>query len=305
MKVRAPGKLLLSGAYAVLDGAPAIVVAVDRYAIADDAREATAPSHEVRAAFGARSAPHVDASALQDDAGHKLGLGSSAAVLVASLAIRAARGGAQLDDAATRRRLFDEACAAHSMAQGGGSGVDVAASVHGGALRFQRGTHGSAPEMVAVDLPPGLVVSVVWSGKSARTSELRARVDALRGRDAARYAACFASLTRAANASSDAVGARDLGAFLAAARVGAAALEVLGSAADAPIVPPAFAELATVAELHGAVFFPSGAGGGDVGVHLGAAPPSAPFLACADKLGMHPLAIAIDRGGVQLLALPH
>ena len=303
MKVRAPGKLLLSGAYAVLEGAPAIVVAVDRYAIADDAREATTPSHEVRAAFGARAAPHVDASALHDEAGHKLGLGSSAAVLVASLATRAAREGALLDDAATRRRLFDEACAAHAMAQGGGSGVDVAASVHGGALRFQRGPGGA--RMDAVELPRGLVMSVSWSGKSARTSELRARVDALRARDAARYAACFAALTRAAIASSDAVATHDLAALLSAARVGAAALAALGSAADAPIVPPAFAELAAVAELHGAVFFPSGAGGGDVGVHLGAAPPSAPFLACADKLGMHPLAIAIDRGGVQLLALPH
>ena len=35
---RAPGKLVLTGAYAVLEGAPAIVVAVDRYAVADASR---------------------------------------------------------------------------------------------------------------------------------------------------------------------------------------------------------------------------------------------------------------------------
>jgi len=37
---RAPGKLVLSGAYAVLSGAPALVVAVDRYVVADSARPA-------------------------------------------------------------------------------------------------------------------------------------------------------------------------------------------------------------------------------------------------------------------------
>jgi mevalonate kinase len=37
---RAPGKVMLSGEYAVLDGAPALVMAVDRYASATAAREA-------------------------------------------------------------------------------------------------------------------------------------------------------------------------------------------------------------------------------------------------------------------------
>lgn len=298
MRVRAPGKLLLTGAYAVLEGAPAIVLAVDRYAIADDAHGATSPSPEVHAAFRGARAPDVDASALFDGEGHKLGLGSSAAVLVASLATKAARDGQRLDDASVRRRIFDEACAAHAVVQSGGSGVDVAASVYGGVLRFRRDANGACIEPVA--LPPKLVVSVVWSGASARTSDLRARVDALRTRDAARYGACFASLSLVARRASDAIDARDSAAFLAAARAHADALVALGSAADAPIVPPAFAELAVVAARSGAVFFPSGAGGGDVGVHLDAAPPSEDFLACARTLGMHPLAVDIDRGGVQL-----
>ncbi len=38
MIAKAPGKLVVSGAYSVLEGAPAIVVAVDRYAVADTAR---------------------------------------------------------------------------------------------------------------------------------------------------------------------------------------------------------------------------------------------------------------------------
>ena len=38
MIAKAPGKLVVSGAYSVLEGAPAIVVAVDRYAVADTSR---------------------------------------------------------------------------------------------------------------------------------------------------------------------------------------------------------------------------------------------------------------------------
>ena len=51
MKVRVPGKLVLSGAYVILDGAPAVVTAVDRYAVADDSRPAPSLSNELRAAF--------------------------------------------------------------------------------------------------------------------------------------------------------------------------------------------------------------------------------------------------------------
>ena len=87
MKARAPGKLVLSGAYAVLEGAPAIVTAVDRYVTADPARRAELVTPEVSVALGAEHAPWFDASELRED-GEKLGLGSSAAIVVASLATR-------------------------------------------------------------------------------------------------------------------------------------------------------------------------------------------------------------------------
>jgi phosphomevalonate kinase len=35
MKARAPGKIVISGAYAVLEGAPSVVTAADRYVTAD------------------------------------------------------------------------------------------------------------------------------------------------------------------------------------------------------------------------------------------------------------------------------
>ena len=281
MRVIAPGKVLLTGAYAVLEGAPAIVLAVDRYAVADEAR--------------------VDTSALYHS-GTKLGLGSSAAALVASLGREAALLGADLAAPPARDALFLEARDAHAREQRGGSGVDVAASVFGGALRYELAPNRREGARVRpVTLPAGLEVAVYWSGTSARTSDLRARVDALRARSASTYQARFAALSDAARAAAIAIDEGDRQAFLAASRMFADALAALGAAADAPIVPPSFAELGAVAADAGAVFFPSGAGGGDVGVFLGHAAPSAAFGARAERLEMKPLSLGIDHGGVRAL----
>src|ERR1700723_1637129 len=97
MKVIAPGKVLLFGAYSVLEGTKALVVAVDRYAVADTEHLAPSSSREVRAAIGDEPAPALDLTSLHQ-AGEKLGLGSSAAALVATLGARAAERGRDLAD---------------------------------------------------------------------------------------------------------------------------------------------------------------------------------------------------------------
>ena len=284
MNVLAPGKLLLTGAYAVLEGAPAVVVAVDRYAVA----------HRV----GSGASPQVDVSSLYDGQS-KLGLGSSAAALVARLGVEAVARGEDLSAADTRHRLFAAARDAHAREQGGGSGVDIAASVYGGALAYSvRGTSHSVRE---VALPKGLEVVAFFSGVSARTSELRARVDLLRVRARDVHQARLASLAEVSELAARAVDDGDLGAFLAAATAFGRALSELGSAADAPIVPSAFAELALRAGDERAAFFPSGAGGGDVGIYLGEAKPSPSFLAHAARLAMQRLQLSIDSVGVRAL----
>jgi phosphomevalonate kinase len=252
VRVLAPGKLVLTGAYAVLEGAPAIVAAVDRYASADVA----APRE-------------VETCSLYDEAGQKLGLGSSAASMVVTEA---------------------------AMAEAGGSGVDVAAAVHGGILRYT--ASGAEASARPVELPPGLAFAAFWSGTSARTSDLRARVDALR--EPARRP-LLGALHAASIAAAGAVEAGDLALFVDTARRFGRALEALGRAADAPIVPPAFAELAALAGDEHAAFYPSGAGGGDVGIWLGSRSPSASFLARAGALSMRRLDLGFDRGGVRLL----
>ena len=134
MKARAPGKLVLSGAYAVLEGATAIVAAVDRHALADGGRPADFVTAEVGQAVARghlAAAPWFDASALReplaDGGSRKLGLGSSAAILVASLAT-------QCREEPLGQAIFGPALRCHRAAQAGGSGIDVAAACFGGVL---------------------------------------------------------------------------------------------------------------------------------------------------------------------------
>lgn len=276
MRVIAPGKLVLTGAYAVLEGAPAVVVAVNRHAVADVAFPDA-----------------VDVSALHDASGRKLGLGSSAASMVASEGARAVARGENPCDPLVRASIFRAVRGAHAVSQGGGSGVDVAASVHGGILRYE--ISGAESRVHQLGLPRRLVFEAWWSGWSARTSDLLARVRAF----TARTAGALGPLVSLASTAATHVETGDAHAFVRAARAYGRGLFALGQAADAPIVLPAFAELAAMAEREGGAFLPSGAGGGDVGVWLGVAPSSPAFAAHAAALSMSRLALVLDRDGVR------
>lgn len=187
---RVPGKILLTGEYAVLDGSPAIVAAVDRFvecrrtharsfevrgmglcwreggpevAGLNFAREALAVTRRYLLGRGVELAAH--AFELTDDLrapdGQKLGLGGSACVTVAvveaALAIAEANGGQArikaLSKAQERDRIFKLAALAHSRAQGKiGSGVDVAAASFGGLILTRR--FEQAPFHAAFDASP-------------------------------------------------------------------------------------------------------------------------------------------------------
>src|SRR5439155_4713526 len=147
----APGKLILTGESAVLDGAPALVVAVDRRVVArrhadkvgpvrGSARFLLAVADVLAARVGTSAAAAAlevacDSSAFYAD-GHKLGLGSSAAVTVAATAL-ALGAHDDLGDDAWRARVRVLAQEAHRRAQGGGSGADIAACVYGGVIEFR------------------------------------------------------------------------------------------------------------------------------------------------------------------------
>jgi phosphomevalonate kinase len=296
-RARAPGKLILSGAYSVLWGAPALVTAVARFATADTTRPPVHVSEEVALAAreGVIDAPcFVDAGPLRTDDGaggtRKLGLGSSAAILSATLLAKAP---ALESD---RPRLFESALDLHRRAQGGGSGADVAASVFGGTLRFLRGDAGPLLEPTA--LPAGLALTIFYADASASTQEFVAQVRRFAGGSPAAFAPL---LSRARAGAEDAARAQDARAFTRALDVQFAALAELGASADVAIVTPAVAELAALArEEHGA-FGPSGAGGGDVAFFAAEAGPSRRFVERAQQLGLTPLDATIHAPGASLV----
>ncbi|HKO51468.1 MAG TPA: hypothetical protein VJV79_27355 [Polyangiaceae bacterium] len=292
---RAPGKLVLSGAYAVLTGAPALVVAVDRYVLADSARAATFLTPEVQAALGERAAPWFDASALREGE-QKLGLGSSAAILVASLAALELAAEPALNDSELCARVYDRAFVAHRAAQGGGSGVDVAASAHGGVLAARR--QGGVLQLARLQLPSTLYFEVWACSVSASTSAFLARIAEFAAHDPAAHAARINAQADAAEAALTAVERGDASDFVRAIARQVTTLTALGESAGVAIVTAELGELARLAAARGAAFLPAGAGGGDVAYWVGSSAPPSEFAARARELGLSRVPLALGARGV-------
>ena len=236
---RAPGKLMVAGEYAVLDGAPAVVLAVDRgvqcsITPADELQIDTPDGDDrfVRPALEGCSG-HFSFSAWNPtDLPEKPGFGGSAAACVAAC-VAAGRPAA-------------DAIAIHHQVQGGGSGADVLASIHGGMIRVHDGD--------ARPLTPIRPV-VIWSGKSAKTQP---RVDHYLS-IADRSAFVHASTQIVDHFSDDPV--RMLG-------ENADLLMHLAVETGLPYMTPSLAVIRSLAKACGGAAKPSGAGGGDCAIAL-------------------------------------
>jgi phosphomevalonate kinase len=325
---RAPGKLFLLGEYAVLDGEPAVVAAVDRYVEVEVARRADrvlhlaasgyAPPVTVDAAECNGSAPNAygyvlaayrqvaarcpelrrggfDVRITSDlTAGPiKIGLGSSAAVTAAATA--AFFGFASEPPSAAA--VFAAALQAHRTAQDGhGSGGDVAASVYGGLVRFCPGD--PLPQVEPLPWPADAQLLAAWSGTPAVSADLVAQYVAMQnGQGAARRA--FVERARAATA--DFLTALRRGRLaLDAVNANGLALEELGRTAQLPIMTEALAQLVALARRHGAGAKISGAGGGDCGIALARDPLVARRVRTSwCEAGLRPLAVQISPAGVR------
>lgn len=290
--VAAPGKLFTTGAFAVLRGAPAVVMAVDRWVVA----RAGAPSDRpevlaVARALGA-DAPAVDVSGLERD-GRKLGLGGSAAAAVAAAGwILAHRGPLDADE------VCRVALAAHAAVQPRGSGADVAAAAHGGVVVVQR--VGADLRVRPVALPVGLVVRAYALPRSARTSDA---LDRLAEREAtAPVRRALLRLTGAAHGGVAAVDTGDAAAFVDAAAEHVAGLSMLATALDLPLVPP---EVVRACDVLGpacidSVLLPSGAGGGDVALWISLRSPTPHEEAILDAQGLRHVPLAVAARGVHV-----
>ncbi len=265
----APGKLFLSGEYAVLSGAPAVVTAVDRRALVHASETAPPPSPVLEAVRrevarhlgladpGQLPPVRVDTSELSCGR-RKLGLGSSAATAVAATAALIALAEA---DEINPEQLLALAGAAHRGAQRGrGSGADVAAAAYGGTLEFSVEREPRPLELRGVE------PVFAWTEAEASTAELLAAVERLAGRDPGAHRDLVARLENEARDLAGAYRAGDAAGVIASSARYRELMEGLGRAAGVAIVTAAHRRAAEIAERLGGAAKPSGAGGGDCAV---------------------------------------
>ena len=304
IEASAPGKLFIVGEYAVVEpGEPAVLIAVDRYLrvrlVETAAPVALSTSPHVQAAIGAVEelcaargiAPrHFDIqieSELDEHDGRKYGLGSSAAVTVATIAAL----DALYQLALSPFERFKLALLATIEVSPRASGGDLAASTFGGwvfyrspnrvALRAHRETNGILATLESVlweeceirELPAPATVSLLvgWTGSPASTEELVDSVssspktgdhDALRREFLAQSRHLASSFAEALESGA---AADQLAEIVQASR---ALLQRLALDRGIVIETEALGALCTIAEAHGAVAKSSGAGGGDCGIAL-------------------------------------
>ncbi len=309
----APGKVVVSGEYAVLDGAPALVMAVNRrchvtievtgeawwfesrgflgastHAKGDLAHgrtlQATDPARiaqQILLAATFESLPAglhitIDSTAAYDN-GTKLGIGSSAAVCVALTAALAALS-PSVD-------VLKTAAIAHRQFQGGrGSGLDVATAYRGGLVVFRDG------EAADATWPEGVSCGFAFSGASADTVDQIARFES-----AGSQTREFTALKRAA----EAVAGASAKHFVRELRRYARALAAFDAVAQLGIYSPAHVQIASLVKARSLVYKPCGAGGGDIGAAFSNKPDAlASFVAGVTSAGFRTIDMELDQHGV-------
>lgn len=291
MQARAPGKVVLSGAYAVLEGAPCVVTAVDRYVYADSTKPAEHIADEVKAAMPPPY-PHIDANELRSG-GRKLGLGSSAAIVVSSLAAVTPEDCESKD---AKQRLYEAAWDAHRRAQGGGSGVDVASATFGGTLCYH--FFPDRPGRVDPVTLPTLHFEVWCCPNASSTRGYLEQVRIFKRRNPSVYNALFATLGTAARQAYEACLTASAPVWLQALRTQAKGFDELGQQAGISIFTPEVSALYTLAQREGAVVMPAGAGGGDLVLYCAPTPPSDALCRARDARSIQALDVELGARGV-------
>jgi hypothetical protein len=206
-----------------------------------------------------------------------------------------------------RDRILEVALAAHADVQPRGSGGDVAAATYGGAIQVRRDEGRLVVEPVVPS--SALVLRAFAARSSARTSDALDRLAARRDRPSTK--AALAALVEAAHVGARTFGDADPSAFLAASAAHVAGLERLGDALDLCLVPAEVGlargllhDAAVPGKTSSIVLLPSGAGGGDTVLWLGARAPTDHEALALEGLGLIPLRLTLSPRGVHSVILP-
>lgn len=317
---RAPGKLILIGEYAVLEGAPALVMAVNRYAeirITDSpfqeflVHSAIVSQADIRFDFDSQGKVRFLTPLSDDDyqkltlfcgavnkffqSGHlshtsqpleitldtseffmqntheKLGLGSSAALSVAMVAGLEAASAKKNKWEINPEALFELAQGIHHTVQGKiGSGIDIAASSYGSIIEFRRPSPRKIKQVKIVrhTMPQDLTILPVWSGSSASTPLLVKRVQNFKQNHNVAYEQTISNLHNISGRGCRAFAAKDSTAFIQSVSEYFEGLIELDEKTSAGIISDVHRKIAQIVHESGAVYKPSGAGGGDLGIAL-------------------------------------
>ena len=284
IEVTAPGKIILWGEYAVLEGAPAVSMAINRFSrVALNATHAgwgflssgfstpglhvfeqdfcTVPTSEFaelclkKLGFTDYHTPfslHSDTSQFYFNQS-KFGLGSSAALVTATYLA--------LSKMLDKEALLEDALAIHQdWQQGYGSGIDVATSWRGGAISFQKK---SGLTITQHNLPEALQWRAVWTGQSSNTRDHLTQFESIKNSERKKTLGelCLASesLTKK-------------GFSIDAITHYTDCLKKFDEAGKLKIFTTQHQRLDRIASELGLVYKPCGAGGGDIGIAFGFEP---------------------------------
>lgn len=275
IKVSAPGKLFLSGEYAVLEGAPAVIDSVNRRVFAVPCGQNIPQSMLIKQAkthvadflctragrpIGQLPNIEIDSKGFTIDK-RKLGIGSSAAVAAATTGALFEWAGLSIEK--YRPQILAVATNAHRAYQNGkGSGADVATSVMGGTILFSiDGSMDNAP-------PNPLHKIFIWTGKSASTVSLVEEVKKLQQTNNSQYQSIMATLCSLATSLAEHYRNANVTQIISATKEYELALATLGKMAQISIVTSKMHQISALAKQCNGAAKPSGAGGGDACVAL-------------------------------------
>lgn len=243
----------------------------------------------------------------------KLGMGSSAATVVATLTGfwvwtegvgdltgQGGRGPERWEAGLPALELTElcvRAVRAHRLAQGGtGSGIDVAASVYGGLVHFLQGSAGPSATRVAGG--EALHWRAVWTGQSVATGPRVTSVSQWASKNPEVFQQFVTSCRSLVAALVQALQQSQPGDVVQTLKALRAALRTLGQDAGVEMETPALQRLAEVAEGLG-VGKQSGAGGGDCGIVVAASSEALVLLErLLEEAGLPVLPLAISPQGV-------
>ncbi len=315
LSAHAPGKLILIGEYAVLEGAPSLVMAIERYAKISIHRNGQSGFEVNSLTLGLPQLPfeldaegsilfpeHLSATEIEQlrffracfeyfsgrtgfrnqiepfqialdtsefymrESGRKLGLGSSAALTVALLKGLDVFTDSGMFPDDSPAALFKTAQHIHHSLQGKkGSGIDIASSCYGGTIRFQNDQATGKIDIQKMKLPLQLHLLPVWSGRSASTPRMVESVMRLKKEQPGIYDRLQKQMREISTAACDAAQANQCGSFLEAIDRYYMVMEELGHISGTDIISENHRRIGNLVKSSGAVYKPSGAGGGDIG----------------------------------------